>query len=268
MSIEKWEPDPDQKILLDGEEYDLEEFEDLKLTPKDKRLKEQEEREEAMEKKKAAEKARRQELLKNAAAHPSATFSRTDLLKTRLAVIKSLIKLTEWVQLADKFRPKTRADCEKMQRPCPFVSCRYHLALEVHKQGNLTLNYPELETRDEFNIDEMPETCVLDVAQNSNMTLEEVGMLLKITRERVRQIEKKGRRLLMPVAIELAKAAEAVEDKTLQQLRRKGQLKTIPMSKRSPLRRTDQKPKPVNQLPQKPQPSAGNDSLELNFKLE
>ena len=32
---------------------------------------------------------------------------------------------------ADVERPKTRGECENGQRPCPFVSCKWHLYLNV-----------------------------------------------------------------------------------------------------------------------------------------
>ena len=39
-------------------------------------------------------------------------------------------------------RPKTRADCLRVVRPCPWVSCRWNLALDVKPNGNVTLNFP------------------------------------------------------------------------------------------------------------------------------
>ena len=80
-------------------------------------------------------------------------------------------------------RPLTRADCERLLRPCPFVSCRYHLYLDVDKRGSIKLNFPDIEPAD------MVETCSLDVADLGGESLEIVGEHLNITRERVRQIE-------------------------------------------------------------------------------
>ncbi len=80
-------------------------------------------------------------------------------------------------------RPKTRGDCVGGQRPCPFVSCKYHLALEVHEHA-IKYNFPHVDVTD------MNETCSLDVADHQGTTLEEVSELLNITRERVRQIER------------------------------------------------------------------------------
>ncbi len=84
-------------------------------------------------------------------------------------------------------RPKSRKDCANGIRPCPFVSCRHHLYLDVNpEKGSLKLNFPDLE------VWEMPETCSLDVSDRGGMTLEEVGEILNLTRERIRQVEVRG----------------------------------------------------------------------------
>jgi len=84
-------------------------------------------------------------------------------------------------------RPKMRSDCQQMERPCPFVSCEHHLYLDVNPQsGAIKLNFPHLE------VWEMAETCALDVADRGGITLEEVGAILNLTRERIRQVEVRG----------------------------------------------------------------------------
>jgi Sigma-70, region 4 len=84
-------------------------------------------------------------------------------------------------------RPKLRAECQNMERPCPFVSCEHHLYLDVNPQsGAIKLNFPHLE------VWEMAETCALDVADRGGITLEEVGAILNLTRERIRQVEVRG----------------------------------------------------------------------------
>lgn len=80
-------------------------------------------------------------------------------------------------------RPKSRADCELGERPCVFVACRYNLFLDVTAAGSITLNFPGQD------LDELAETCALDVAERDRVTLEEVGSLMNVTRERIRQIE-------------------------------------------------------------------------------
>ncbi len=87
----------------------------------------------------------------------------------------------------EPFRPYTRADCRTAPRPCPWVSCKYHLYLDVQPQsGSIKMNFPDLE------VWEMTETCALDVADRGGITLEEVGTLLNLTRERIRQVEHSG----------------------------------------------------------------------------
>jgi hypothetical protein len=84
-------------------------------------------------------------------------------------------------------RPETRLECQSMPRPCPFVSCAHHLYLDVNPEsGAIKLNFPHLE------VWEMKETCALDVADRGGITLEEVGDILNLTRERIRQVEVRG----------------------------------------------------------------------------
>ncbi len=93
----------------------------------------------------------------------------------------------ELVYPEDVDRPQTRAECSNMERPCPFVSCSHHLYLDVNPEsGAIKLNFPHLE------VWEMAETCSLDVADRSGITLEEVGAILNLTRERIRQVEVRG----------------------------------------------------------------------------
>jgi hypothetical protein len=81
-------------------------------------------------------------------------------------------------------RPTTRAECRDGPRPCPFVSCRYHLYLDVSRRtGSIKLNFPDLE------VWEMPVSCALDVAEDGGATLEDVGAIMNVTRERIRQLE-------------------------------------------------------------------------------
>jgi hypothetical protein len=84
-------------------------------------------------------------------------------------------------------RPRTRSECVDAPRPCPFVSCKHHLYLDVSaRTGAIKLNFPDLEVWD------MTDTCALDVADRGGTTLEEVGAIMNLTRERIRQVEVKG----------------------------------------------------------------------------
>ncbi|HHH30988.1 MAG TPA: hypothetical protein ENK57_21950 [Polyangiaceae bacterium] len=84
----------------------------------------------------------------------------------------------------DYYKPKSRAECLGTERPCPYVSCKHHLYLDVSpRTGAIKLNFPDLE------VWEMKETCALDVADRGGTTLEDVGAIMNLTRERIRQVE-------------------------------------------------------------------------------
>ena len=81
----------------------------------------------------------------------------------------------------DYFKPRTRAECAEGARPCPYVSCKYHLYVDVSpRTGAIKLNFPDLE------VWELNESCALDVADRGGTTLEDVGAIMNLTRERIR----------------------------------------------------------------------------------
>lgn len=82
--------------------------------------------------------------------------------------------------------PLTRGDCVDGPRPCPFVSCRHHLALDVVNGGSLKVNFPDIEPGD------LPQSCSLDIADRGPMTLESVGETMNLVREAVRIIGDKA----------------------------------------------------------------------------
>ena len=67
--------------------------------------------------------------------------------------------------------PRIRADCLEGGvnecRPCPWTGCKWNIVEAQHPQA----------------------TCVLDVADQGGITLEELGNMVGLTRERIRQIE-------------------------------------------------------------------------------
>lgn len=81
--------------------------------------------------------------------------------------------------------PVKRGDClaggSNTQRPCPWVSCKYHLAVEI-------------------GVEEETESCTLDIAERGGLTLEEVGDIMGLTRERIRQIEQRAEWKLLRLA--------------------------------------------------------------------
>ena len=103
----------------------------------------------------------------------------------------------ELFRLIESQRPKKRADCMNGPRPCLFVSCKHNLYLDVNPEtGSIKLNFPDKE------IWELQYTCALDVAEKGGITLEEVGEIMNLTRERIRQVETRG-------LMKLREAAEA-----------------------------------------------------------
>jgi hypothetical protein len=84
-------------------------------------------------------------------------------------------------------RPETRAECREEMRPCPWVACKHHLYLDINPEtGSIKINFPDLEPWD------LQHTCALDVAERGGITLEEVGEIMNLTRERIRQVEVRG----------------------------------------------------------------------------
>lgn len=109
------------------------------------------------------------------------TIAPRRLTKEELRVTEDLAELMHYP------RPQTRAECRESQRPCPFVACRHHLYLDVNPEtGSIKLNFPHLE------LWELKDTCSLDVADRGGVTLEEVGEIMNLTRERIRQVEVRG----------------------------------------------------------------------------
>ena len=87
----------------------------------------------------------------------------------------------------DDVRPKSRGECREELRPCPYVACKFHLYLDVNTEtGSIKINFPDLEPW------ELKHTCALDVAERGGITLEEVGEIMNLTRERIRQVEVRG----------------------------------------------------------------------------
>jgi hypothetical protein len=81
-------------------------------------------------------------------------------------------------------RPRVRVECEDGPRPCPFVSCKHNLFLDVSPTvGSIKFNFPDLE------LWEMGQSCALDVAAQGGLPLEAVAAIMNLTRERVRQLE-------------------------------------------------------------------------------
>lgn len=100
-------------------------------------------------------------------------------------------------------RPRTRGDCVHGPRPCPWA-CRWSLLYEVTERGGLKILHPDANGAPDP--DYVGPSCALDVADAGEHTLEEVAVLLNISRERVRQLEEAaGERVTASVLAELWK---------------------------------------------------------------
>lgn len=94
-----------------------------------------------------------------------------------------LFDAVESGELSD--RPQSRADCLNGPRPCPWVMCRHHLYLDVRADGVVRVNFPA-------GPETMLATCALDLADDGPRTLDQVSILMGMSRERVRQLEERA----------------------------------------------------------------------------
>lgn len=119
------------------------------------------------------------------------TMSRREMLREK----RRRERAGDVLEIVEYDRPTSRSQCANGPRPCLFVACKYHLYLDVNPEtGSIKMNFPDLEPW------EMEDTCALDVAERGGVTLEEVGEILNLTRERVRQVEVTGLQKLRSVS--------------------------------------------------------------------
>jgi hypothetical protein len=98
--------------------------------------------------------------------------------------------------LAFAWRPRIRAHCFSVPRPCPYVSCKHNNYLDILPRGQLRLNHPGLEP------DEVPAetSCALDVASRGEHTYDALAPVMGTSRPRVMQIANSAmRRIRLPM---------------------------------------------------------------------
>lgn len=86
--------------------------------------------------------------------------------------------------MTEHWRPRRRADCAGVPRPCPFVGCRYNTFLDVRADGRLVRlrgkNGP---------LSVNPATsCALDIAEAGPRQVTDIANLLGVTTPRISQI--------------------------------------------------------------------------------
>lgn len=96
-------------------------------------------------------------------------------------------------ELARALRPRTRGDCVRGPRPCPWLGCRYHLAPDRlvlnHGRRGPGATLAAIEAALDVDLYTLPETCALDVADLGEHSLEELAVLLDRSRQGVAVIE-------------------------------------------------------------------------------
>jgi hypothetical protein len=93
-------------------------------------------------------------------------------------------------------RPRTLDECDArgfgVARPCPFVSCAHHLALDVDARGNVRFNAPWRADVDdgvpELDVGALAHTCALRPPAGG-ASRDELAAVLGVTRRRVEQLE-------------------------------------------------------------------------------
>ncbi len=132
---------------------------------------------------------------------------RSKTLASRRLSKEEIRESNEIIAAVEDLRPRFRSQCANGPRPCPWISCKFHLYLDVNPDsGSVKVNFPDLE------VWEMTESCALDVADRGGITLEEVGEILNLTRERIRQVEVSGLEKLQDEYVDIGDSDELLNN--------------------------------------------------------
>lgn len=88
--------------------------------------------------------------------------------------------------MTEKF-PRSRFECVEGPRPCPFLSCRYHLRQRAPGA----------------------ETCALDVAEKGEQTQNDVAQLLGLSVSRIQSIEQRAMFKARPLLVLIGRVEPA-----------------------------------------------------------
>lgn len=102
-------------------------------------------------------------------------------------ILRRAVRYTVNLVPRAKGAPIIRADCAAVPRPCPWIGCRFNMFCDITSGGSLVFLFDTIDP-----LEVPPElSCALDIidARNGGMTLEQIGAIWSITRERIRQIE-------------------------------------------------------------------------------
>jgi hypothetical protein len=136
----------------------------------------------------------------------------------------------------EELRPRTRADCANVPRPCPIASCRYNLGLHVKPNGTILVNLAGYrgsgrgralnprkvadggaaevtrlirEAVDHL-VDRDPATsCVLDLADTGGHGYDAIAAVLNVSKERPRQVVEGALEKIRASGIDLEATATA-----------------------------------------------------------
>ena len=109
------------------------------------------------------------------------TMRGCDSAEEALAAMGRLAELLAIYDDEGRAPPRRRGACPT--GPCPWVRCRYHLYFDLSEEGLLSIHQPGAA------LAELEHTCALTAAEGGEMTLDAIGALLNLSRERVRQVE-------------------------------------------------------------------------------